>query len=455
MRLPVRRPPPAGGATRRRNLLRDAMDVAAAEQDLARRHADHPPLAGTRAGARAAPPRRCAHRAAASRCRRWRCRSSRSCRPAAGRRAARGCRRRAATPAASRRVMCSGPGHRQLVHLQPPAARIARGLSRCDASLRHAVLRIAPVVGQCRHTTPGRTKQARLSMWPAVSSSTTPSPSQMTCRTPRYARSAARSGRGRARVAVGVQQALLGHEQRALAVDVDRAALVHERRAIAVQALDLEHLARHGIVVVPGAVRCPPQALKRQSTPRRTPRASTTNGGTDVAHPGIVARDLHHAHCAAAARRARTAHTGAELAPTVTGSKRAIAAATAANARCAGRAPSRQLSGRSGHSIQQPACGSNSAGIQKPSRAGVLAWVVGMICGRILARGFPRGPGQPSCASIRAFFPCQPEFSKTLMSTNPNPASPQPVIPAAGQKITIQQRQAQGARPADHPVHRG
>jgi hypothetical protein len=39
-------------------------------------------------------------------------------------------------------------------------------------------------------------------------------------------------------------------------------------------------------------------------------------------------------------------------------------------AACAGLAPARQLSGRSGQSIQQPECRSNSAGMRKPSRAG-------------------------------------------------------------------------------------
>ncbi len=48
----------------------------------------------------------------------------------------------------------------------------------------------------------------------------------------------------------------------------------------------------------------------------------------------------------------------------VTGSETAIASATAAKASCAGPALRRQLSGRSGHSIQQPSCGSNSAGIR-------------------------------------------------------------------------------------------
>ncbi len=49
---------------------------------------------------------------------------------------------------------------------------------------------------------------------------------------------------------------------------------------------------------------------------------------------------------------------------TVTGSDALIASATAAYACCAGLAPKRQLSGRSGHAIQQPACGSNSPGMR-------------------------------------------------------------------------------------------
>ena len=57
----------------------------------------------------------------------------------------------------------------------------------------------------------------------------------------------------------------------------------------------------------------------------------------------------------------------------VTGSEAAIALATAAKAACAGAAPSRQLSGRSGQAIQQPAWGSHSAGMWKPSAAGVLS----------------------------------------------------------------------------------
>jgi hypothetical protein len=47
----------------------------------------------------------------------------------------------------------------------------------------------------------------------------------------------------------------------------------------------------------------------------------------------------------------------------VTGSKREMAVATAVKAAWAGLAPRRQLSGRSGQIIQQPAWGNHSAGM--------------------------------------------------------------------------------------------
>jgi hypothetical protein len=55
-----------------------------------------------------------------------------------------------------------------------------------------------------------------------------------------------------------------------------------------------------------------------------------------------------------------------------------MAAATFAKACWAGNAPRRQLSGRSGQSIQQPAWGANSAGMEKPSASGVESSVFAM-----------------------------------------------------------------------------
>ena len=109
-----------------RLLLGDAMDVAAAEQDLARRHADDAP---PREHAAQHPPRRAVGARVEQRqdhARHWQDRNSRSCRPAAARPAARGCRGSATTPARLAPRHVQRPRRGQLVHPQPPAARIAR-----------------------------------------------------------------------------------------------------------------------------------------------------------------------------------------------------------------------------------------------------------------------------------------------------------------------------------------
>ena len=100
-------------------------------------------------------------------------------------------------------------------------------------------------------------------------------------------------------VAVGIEQALFGRHHGPLAVHVDRAALEHDRGAVAIGALDLEDLLRRPARRGPsGKYRppsSPPQALKRQSTPRRPPPPSTHEGRARVAHPRVVGRDLDHA----------------------------------------------------------------------------------------------------------------------------------------------------------------
>src|ERR1700738_2954159 len=113
----------------------------------------------------------------------------------------------------------------------------------------------------------------------------------------------------------------------------------------------------------------PPQALKLQSTPLRRPLPSITNVGPQSRiHASLL---LISTTRTSRGNRARAFWNCAADTPTVTGSAPATAAAIAANAACAGLAPERQLSGRSGQSIQQPECGSNSAGMRKPSFAGV------------------------------------------------------------------------------------
>src|SRR5688572_6405516 len=110
-----------------------------------------------------------------------------------------------------------------------------------------------------------------------------------------------------------------------------------------------------------------------------------------------------------------------------------MAAATSANARCAGCAPSRQLSGRSGQSIQQPACGVNSAGMAKPSAAGVLLMVVVMRLGWIVAARAPVRAGRRR-AVLASRPPSIPEMTHTMAT---QPTSPKVTPPAGGAKITV------------------
>ena len=160
---------------------------------------------------------------------------------------------------ASSRVRYSGPGCCSLCTLRrrPCASRasISRSYASCDT--RYCGSRLLSV--QVSTTSPGRAKQHRLSTWPSVSSSTTPLPSQMTLLDAEIlVQQDFELARVQVRIAIRIQQALLGRDQRAFAVDVDRAAFEHERRAIAVAAFDLQHLARNEIVLVP-----------RESTGRR------------------------------------------------------------------------------------------------------------------------------------------------------------------------------------------
>ena len=100
------------------------------------------------------------------------------------------------------------------------------------------------------------------------------------------------------RIAVRVQQALLGGEQRALAVDVNRTAFQHERRAIAVAAFDLQHLARDQVVLVPRKVEAVAQSAPGVEQPVDAAHGALVvhdERRTDVPHPRIVARHLHDA----------------------------------------------------------------------------------------------------------------------------------------------------------------
>ena len=87
-------------------------------------------------------------------------------------------------PRPPRVVMCSGPGWTQLVHLEAPAARVARAASAARSASREisycGSLRSSVQVST---TSPGLTNAQRLSTWPSVSSRCTPRPSQTTTST--------------------------------------------------------------------------------------------------------------------------------------------------------------------------------------------------------------------------------------------------------------------------------
>ncbi len=95
--------------------------------------------------------------------------------------------------------------------------------------------------------------------------------------------------------------------------------------------------------------RTPPLSSTTKVGPQSRIQASSEESSTTRTSGGSMVRAFSNWSC---------------LTPTVTGSKRAIAVATATQARCAGLAPRRQLSGRWGQSIHVWAWGSNSPGMR-------------------------------------------------------------------------------------------
>ena len=100
---------------------------------------------------------------------------------------------------------------------------------------------------------------------------------------------------------------------------------------------------------MPSTARTPPLSLTRNVGPQSRIQASLLAISTTRTARGRLSRAFWY--CAGETQ-------------TVTGSNCKMAVATSRKAFCAGLAPSRQLSLRSGQSIQTPACGSNSAGIR-------------------------------------------------------------------------------------------
>jgi len=104
----------------------------------------------------------------------------------------------------------------------------------------------------------------------------------------------------------------------------------------------------------------------------RPARSTTKVGPTSRIHESSF--DISTTRTASG-RWERALSNWAALTAIVTGSWAAMAVATAVKAAWAGLPPRRQLSGRSGQISQQPAWGAHSAGMAKPSAAGVVVWV--------------------------------------------------------------------------------
>ena len=174
-----------GRLAARRDLLGDAVDVAAAEEDLAGGDADDLAVGegGGEDRGRLLVARRIEQRVDDPRVADVEV-------DVAGGEAVAGAARlgaldRRSTPAASAAVVVSGPGAGTLITSKRcPRASVAAS-SRASASREIACWGSSGSSTQVSRTTPGRAKQARLSTWPSVSSSKTPSPSQTTFSVPR------------------------------------------------------------------------------------------------------------------------------------------------------------------------------------------------------------------------------------------------------------------------------
>ena len=80
---------------------------------------------------------------------------------------------------------------------------------------------------------------------------------------------------------------------------MDRPTLADHRRTVPIESLDLEDLARDGIVLIPRMVE--PAEVSTPSVEHPVNAADLATivddaGRADITHPGVVTRELHHAH---------------------------------------------------------------------------------------------------------------------------------------------------------------
>jgi hypothetical protein len=130
------------------------------------------------------------------------------------------------------------------------------------------------------------------------------------------------------RVAIGVQQALLGRQQRALAVDRDGPALQHERRLVATVAQAVDELAAHRGVAVVGRELLAPRVEAEVHAGAAPVASSTKIGPLSRSQESSIASSTTSTSPVSAARASAASCPPAQT--MVSGSKAATAFAVAA-----------------------------------------------------------------------------------------------------------------------------
>ena len=413
--------------------MRDAVDVAAAEQNLARRHADD--LATRKCFAQHGKRRRILFAI-----------EQRHHHATVGDVEVHVTRRQALAGAPTFRVhvfahpggLAGGaaqrPGHRQAVHAKALATRIALIHQTRIRIGGDPILRIARVIatGEQHHAGRRETREVVDVTVGLVAEHAVAEPHDL-----------ARAGIGEQQrfdafatepgIAIRIEQTLLRHEQSARTVAVDGPTLAHHGRAIASESFDLEYFARDLLVAIPGRIQTAVETTPGIEAPIYATYLAPTiedAGRPDVAHPRIIARELddadrriEHRACAGVRRRrgadrhrfetsdrARDGREGAlrrtRLVPPVVGALGPQHPATAVRLEFA-RHPEtvRQRRGSQGHGHERH----SSEALGAPAM-------------------------RPRCASISA-LKIVPQGEPSIMST---PAKVTLTPPAGGAKISIQ-----------------
>src|SRR5581483_3692043 len=192
------------------------------------------------------------------------------------------------------RAQREGPGHRQPDHFQAAATSVARIVQALPGIERDFVLRVPLVVspGQANFSGTREAREVvdvpvRLVIEHTLTEPDDAGNPQIIAQIRFQTLTTAQ------RVAIDVEQTLFRDQRGALTIDVNRASLVDDRRPIAIPAFDLQHLARHELVLIPGEIHATLQATPCVEMPIDTAHRAVPiddERRPDVAHPTVVMR---------------------------------------------------------------------------------------------------------------------------------------------------------------------